>query len=317
MRLNFYRLILLLICLNFSSLFAQETPKQAAIPTKQQTKLDSTVFDSTKLAQTEAKTEPNQNMSSDGNITIGNLIALGVGLILLAGLFFNIYVRRKSVRHAQEIEQVKLEVKEEYEKKLEQQRLERLKNEERAKREVADERAQIKQQQKTKTAEQRYRDALQEELGSIKILGSPDIESVPVNLLDAFVSLDLSETWRSESRFYSEKLKQPGADEKHTNPENVLKRAFKNYRLLLLIGDPGSGKTTLMKYYAISCLQGQEYKKFGFKERVLPLYFPLRELEPKDKAPDSLPENLARWTKSATWGSANGSASGSTTLVPV
>ncbi|MCH8954501.1 SUMF1/EgtB/PvdO family nonheme iron enzyme, partial [candidate division KSB1 bacterium] len=155
----------------------------------------------------------------------------------------------------------------------------------------------FQQHQKTKTAEQRYRDALEEELGSIKILGSPDIESVPVNLLDAFVSVDLSETWRSESRFQSEKMKQPGADEKHTNPENVLKRAFKNYRLLLLIGDPGSGKTTLMKYYAISCLHDQEYEKFGFKERVLPLYFPLRELEPKDAVPDSLPANLARWAK--------------------
>ena len=120
---------------------------------------------------------------------------------------------------------------------------------------------------------------------------------MPVNLLDAFVSLDLSETWHSESRFDPEKMKQPSADEKHTNPENVLKRAFRKFRLLLLIGDPGSGKTTLMKYYAISCLKDEGYKKFGFKEKVLPLYFPLRELEPKGATPDSLPENLARWAK--------------------
>ncbi|MCH8875156.1 NACHT domain-containing protein [candidate division KSB1 bacterium] len=92
-------------------------------------------------------------------------------------------------------------------------------------------------------------------------------------------------------------MRQPSADEKHTNPENVLKRAFRKFRLLLLIGDPGSGKTTLMKYYAMSCLKDEVYKKFGFRERVLPLYFPLRELEPRDAIPDSLPENLARWAK--------------------
>ena len=52
-----------------------------------------------------------------------------------------------------------------------------------------------------------------------------------------------------------------------------------------------------MKYYAISCLKDEGYEKFGFKEKVLPLYFPLRELEPKGATPDSLPENLARWAK--------------------
>ena len=93
----------------------------------------------------EAKTEPNQNRNSAGNIALRDLIALGAVFIALATLLFSIYVRRKSVRHAKEIEQAKLEVKEEYEEKLEQQRLGRLKNEERAKREVADERAQIKQ----------------------------------------------------------------------------------------------------------------------------------------------------------------------------
>lgn len=42
------------------------------------------------------------------------------------------------------------------------------------------------------------------------------------------------------------------------------------------------------------CLNG-DHRKLGFKRPVLPLFFPLRELEPKDALPEGLPENLVRW----------------------
>ena len=102
-----------------------------------------------------------------------------------------------------------------------------------------------------------------------------------MNLLDAFVSVDLSETWRTDLRFETRELKKQMPEEKYSTPESVLKKAFREYRLLLLIGDPGSGKTTLMKYYAMCCIE-DDHKKFGFKEAILPLYLPLRDLEPKD-----------------------------------
>ena len=124
----------------------------------------------------------------------------------------------------------------------------------------------------------KYRTSIKKELGYIDLLGSPDIENRPVKLEDAFVSLCISEYWRSEHRF------DPGEDMKeeshrHLPPEIVMKRAFQKFRLLLVIGDPGSGKTTLVKYYAVNCLDTAKrgYTRFGFSHDVLPLYFPLRE----------------------------------------
>jgi hypothetical protein len=55
---------------------------------------------------------------------------------------------------------------------------------------------------------EKYINAIKKELGYIDLLGSPDIESRPVKLEDAFVSLCISEYWRSERRF------EPGEDMK-------------------------------------------------------------------------------------------------------
>ncbi|CAB1065366.1 protein of unknown function DUF323 [Olavius sp. associated proteobacterium Delta 1] len=65
--------------------------------------------------------------------------------------------------------------------------------------------------------------------------------------------------------------------------------------MLLIIGEPGSGKTTLLKYYAMCCLTEGANQMLGINETMLPIYFPLRELEPDEAYPLPLPENLARW----------------------
>ncbi len=152
-----------------------------------------------------------------------------------------------------------------------------------------------------KTAEQRLRDTLEEELGHIRILGSPHIENLPVKLLDSFVRVNISQDWRSDFRFGDgEKGELDFGEEMHLaphdlNPDEAVKRAFNKRRLLVLIGDPGSGKTTLMKYFAVCCLHGDQ-RKLGFKNAVLPLYFPLREAKfDENDQPISLPENLAEW----------------------
>ncbi len=144
------------------------------------------------------------------------------------------------------------------------------------------------------TAEESYRAALHKELGSIKILGSPDIDSLPVSLLDSFVSLRISETWRNESRFDPRKMERQHED-RDLSPEEILQRAFRQDRMLVLIGEPGSGKTTLMKFYAMTCLEGGGGSALGFKQAVLPLYLPLRDLKFKEKEDgiESLPNNLA------------------------
>jgi predicted NACHT family NTPase len=146
----------------------------------------------------------------------------------------------------------------------------------------------------------KYGAVLRNNLGNIEVLGSPDIESKAVKLEDAFVSLCISETSRCEDRW---NLRQPIAglpNARHLSPEEAMKRAFRECRLLLIIGDPGSGKTTLLKYYTLNCLDstGGNYRKFGFEKEVLPIYFPLRELEfDNNDEPVLFPDNLARWAE--------------------
>jgi DNA replication protein DnaC len=152
----------------------------------------------------------------------------------------------------------------------------------------------------TKSSEDIYRAALQHELGSLNILGSPDIESKSMKLDDVFVSLRISESWRSEERFTSHQEIEKIELDRHLTPEEVMKRAFAKHRLLLIIGDPGSGKTTLLKYYAIKCLDkyNRRYRELGFAKEILPIYFPLRELEfNENNTPVSLPKSLAKWSQ--------------------
>jgi formylglycine-generating enzyme required for sulfatase activity/energy-coupling factor transporter ATP-binding protein EcfA2 len=150
-----------------------------------------------------------------------------------------------------------------------------------------------------RTDEDIYCAALEEELGTIDMLGSPDIESKTVKLEDAFVSLRISEYWRSEERFNKGGKIQP-FDDRHLTPGQVMERAFKKHRLLLIIGDPGSGKTTLLKYYAVKCLDkiNKKYRELGFEREIMPMYFPLRELEFDEKNnPLFLHECLGKWSE--------------------
>ncbi|MBN1560712.1 SUMF1/EgtB/PvdO family nonheme iron enzyme [candidate division KSB1 bacterium] len=147
-----------------------------------------------------------------------------------------------------------------------------------------------------KSEEDILRNALSIELGTIRLLGSPDIPNLPVSLLDSFVSLDISETWRSETRFNREEMPGELHSDRLANPDTVMQRAFQRFHMLLIIGDPGSGKTTLLKYYGMTLLKG-DHARLGFKNPLLPLYLPLRELEDKEGELQQLPEALASWAK--------------------
>ncbi|MBV5329682.1 MAG: SUMF1/EgtB/PvdO family nonheme iron enzyme [Chlorobium sp.] len=143
--------------------------------------------------------------------------------------------------------------------------------------------AQENKQQHQRSLE-RYQAMLKLELGYIRMLGMPGIESVKVNLNDdTFVPLRLSDRKDNAHILF---------------PDEIMKQAFhdgRKRRMLLVIGDPGAGKTTLLKYYALSAFE--EHKRLGFSAPVNVFYLPLRDLvRDKEGRYDTLPANLASWS---------------------
>jgi formylglycine-generating enzyme required for sulfatase activity len=227
------------------------------------------------MGHIEAQTQPAKQPVKIGNIGLGEWIAIFGVLVGLAGLVFGIYHylrRQKEMR---------------YQIRLEHDEKKRIKKEE--------------QKKQALTFEEQYREALRKELGSLRMVG-PEFESQPVTLEDTFVSLRLSQTWRCEERFENldREIPLPGSyrgEEGHLSPGQVMAQAFPQFQLLLVVGDPGSGKTTLLKYYALTCLDNRQ-QNLGFaREKILPLFFPLRELKFLNESPLPLQDNLEAWAK--------------------
>jgi len=142
-----------------------------------------------------------------------------------------------------------------------------------------------------------YHSILKEELGYIRMLGMPGVESIKVSLNEEmFVPLRLSDSHERGGRSTRRSsLELHDGDGHILYPDEIMKRAFKKRRMLLFIGDPGAGKTTLLKYYALCALEQSPKLGFGIPLKVF--YLPLRELV-RDKESNSyasLPANLASW----------------------
>ena len=143
-----------------------------------------------------------------------------------------------------------------------------------------------------------YQNILKEELGYIRMLGLPGIESTKVNLNnDTFVPLRLSD--RHERVGLVSKEGDQQGSEHVLSPDEIMKQAFhdrRGRRMLLVIGDPGAGKTTLLKYYALSAIE--DYTKLGFSAPVNVFYLPLRDLvrDKEGRCTENLPAALAGWS---------------------
>ena len=148
-----------------------------------------------------------------------------------------------------------------------------------------------------------YQATLRENLGLIRMIGLPGVDSAKVNLDDnTFVPLRLSDRKRDADSL-NEKNIRAGSEraERILNPDELMKEAFcdgRGLRLLLVIGDPGAGKTTLLKYYTLCALDPKRSRRLGFTSQVNVFYLPLRELLRNEKGHyGSLPENLSLWYK--------------------
>jgi formylglycine-generating enzyme required for sulfatase activity len=144
-----------------------------------------------------------------------------------------------------------------------------------------------------------YQAILKEELGYIRMLGLPGVESIKVNLNnDTFVPLRLSDSHENVGRVSKES--DLLGREHILYPDAIMKQAFhdrRGHRMLLVIGDPGAGKTTLLKYYALCSLE--DYTRLGFSAPVNVFYLPLRDLvrDKEGRCTEKLPGILAGWSE--------------------
>ena len=145
---------------------------------------------------------------------------------------------------------------------------------------------------------ERYQSILKAELGHIRMIGLPGVESVKVNLDDdTFVPLRFSRSGDTDRSSGKKSMLHDAEDEQILTPDRVMQEAFRVRRMLLVIGDPGAGKTTLLKYYALCALEDNHYESLGFSGPVNVFYLPLRELRRQENGRyELLPPSLALWS---------------------
>ncbi len=142
-------------------------------------------------------------------------------------------------------------------------------------------------------ADEKYRHKLRIELDTVSLLGSSVIQPFPLRLKDIFVPLEMYDGAGGDRGLMRPVVGSEGGDAPSHWPEHVMRESFRHFSTMLVIGDPGSGKTTLMKYYALTCLDENPPRSLGFVESVRIFYLPLRELESRD----TLPVNLSAWSE--------------------
>lgn len=139
--------------------------------------------------------------------------------------------------------------------------------------------------------------------GNVKVLGMPK----PISLADLYVEvLFLAEARlkkyknrKSIEKDYLARGKKTfdSAEEEPVPGLSVANRLENQF--LLILGAPGSGKTTFLKFLGLAALQGYKRSKVGqfarnlktlpYSYNLLPVYLPLRELSHRSS------EDIARW----------------------
>ena len=135
---------------------------------------------------------------------------------------------------------------------------------------------------------QRYRERLKEELGKNSIFGMPGIDGdkEAVNLPDTFVPLDISVNERDRQG----EGEGSNAAISDVTPVGALAYAVQRSRMLLIIGEPGSGKTTIIKHFALS--RNIELEGFAFPLPLL--YMPLSKMAAPGEETKSLHVKLSQ-----------------------
>jgi formylglycine-generating enzyme required for sulfatase activity len=112
-------------------------------------------------------------------------------------------------------------------------------------------------QQDDRDNEKRYKDYLKGQLGRSRIIGMPglDGDSSSVDLLETFVQLDLDKDVDDLMRrpFEGERVVRSLTEHECETAEDALAAAIgEGKRMLVIIGEPGAGKSTIIRRFALS-----------------------------------------------------------------
>lgn len=149
-------------------------------------------------------------------------------------------------------------------------------------------------QRQQQTDEDRYRDWVNQQYRSLNITGLRTRAPVEVELERVYVSLSV-DPWAIAHLTETEVARRPGSDDfshllgqREQHPLSIAEAlsAIDHERIagLVILGGPGTGKTTVLRYLALTYARGLQGERLDQSQPLLPLFIPLRTVT-ADHAP--------------------------------
>jgi formylglycine-generating enzyme required for sulfatase activity len=119
---------------------------------------------------------------------------------------------------------------------------------------------------------------------------------VPLRIEEIYVPLNamvdlrpVGEVCFSDAKDAQEKVCRLGRSQEISIPDAFAQSAKLNRRGIVILGDPGAGKTTHLRRLLLWCLKG-EPQTYGLPADIVPVFLPLRELKELDQGLDAFIE---------------------------
>lgn len=120
-------------------------------------------------------------------------------------------------------------------------------------------------------AAQKYKKKIEDQYNVVKVLGM----SKPKTLSEVYTSINVFEDISSYKPITDKELEQY-SQTKRTNENGV--KIVNKFERLILVGKPGSGKTTFLKYIALQAIQGK------LNQQLIPIFITLKNLLKKNES---------------------------------
>ncbi len=137
----------------------------------------------------------------------------------------------------------------------------------------------------TRNAKQRYLDYIITTHQNLPVAGFETNLRVPIPLENVYVTLQARMTEidsaRDGRRELLTELREFQPDRNVTVQEALQFALNKNYDGVVILGQPGSGKTTLAKYFPLCFATGKAEKNLQLSQKLLPILLFLREVDPE------------------------------------